>query len=349
MTRSASFGAGLLLSIAIFPFTVFAKAHAAPAYRITKTIPLGAPDRWDYLSFDAPSHRVYISHGDRLTVVDSSSETIIGNVTGMPGGTHGIGISHATGKGYTDDGRAGVAAAFSLKTLKVIKKIQADKDADAVAFDSRTGHIFVVDSDPGKLTVIDPKTDTVIATIDAGGKLEFSVSGDNGYLYANGNAKREIVRVNTATNAVDAHWPIPDCESPHGLAFDPAAMRLFSSCENGKLDVINANTGMEIVSLPIGKGSDAVRFDPVHKLIFSSNFDGTLSVISEESPNQFVAEEPVKTAIGARTMAIDPQSGRIWLMTADYAENASAPPNNLRQRYKIKPGTAKLLILDRAP
>ena len=126
-------------------------------------------------------------------------------------------------------------------------------------------------------------------------------------------------------------------------------MRLFSSCENGKLDVINANTGKEIVSLPIGKGSDAVRFDPVHKLIFSSNFDGTLSVILEELPNQFVAEEPVKTAIGARTMAIDPQSGRIWLMTAEYAENASAPPNNLRQRYKIKPGTAKLLILDRAP
>src|SRR5579863_7805602 len=79
----------------------------AVTYQVTKTVRLGAPDRWDYVVYDAPSHRVYVAHFDRLTVVDGRSGRIIGEVKGMPGGTHGIAISRAAGLGYTDDGEAG--------------------------------------------------------------------------------------------------------------------------------------------------------------------------------------------------------------------------------------------------
>jgi hypothetical protein len=43
-------------------------------------------------------------------------------------------------------------------------------------------------------------------------------------------------------------------------------------------------------------------------------------------------------------MAIDPTTGRLFLVTADYDVNESAP--DARHRTTVKPGSAKLLILD---
>ena len=63
---------------------------ASPAYRLVKGVPLGAPDRWASVVFDATSKRVYVAHGDRVTVLDGASDTVIGNVEGFAGGTHGV-------------------------------------------------------------------------------------------------------------------------------------------------------------------------------------------------------------------------------------------------------------------
>ena len=240
-----------------------------PPYHTVKTVALGSPDRWDYLVYDDASHRLYVSHGDRVTVLDGRDGAVIGNVEGMPGGTHGIGIVTSAGKGYTDDGKAGEAVAFDLTTLKVQKRIKAQDDADGIAFDKSSGHIFVVDGDSKVLTVIDPKTDGVVATINAGGGLEYAVSGENGKLYVDGAENKEIVRINTATNIVDAHWPIPGCTSPHGLAIDVAAHRLFASCVNAVMTVVNTETGAVVATLPIGQGTDGAAFDPKRKLASS--------------------------------------------------------------------------------
>jgi streptogramin lyase len=327
-------------------FTLQAFAQSTPGYSVTKTVALGAPDHWDFVVFDPTSHKVFVAHGDRVTVVDGGTGEIIGNVEGLPGGTHGIAIVPGTERGYTDDGRAGTATSFDLDKLTLIKTIKADADADAIVFDRISGHVFVVDGDPGKLTVIDPKSDLAVATIDAGGKLETAVAGGNGKLYVNGEEKQEILRVDTATNEIDAHWPISNCTSPHGLAIDPEAHRLFSSCENNVLVVVDTDTGATVATLPIGSRSDAAAFDPKRKLIFSSNGDGTLSVIAEKDVNSFEAVASVTTALGARTMALDPESGRLYLVTADMTINPAADPSDFRHRYVVTPGSAKLLFLD---
>jgi DNA-binding beta-propeller fold protein YncE len=340
---TATFCAALVIVLATQAF-----AQSQPLYRVTKTVPLGAPDRWDFVVFDPASHKVFVAHGDRVTVVDGRIGTILGNVEGLPGGTHGVAIVPGTERGYTDDGRAGTAASFDLDKLNLINTIKADADADAIVFDPTSGHVFVVDGDPGKLTVIDPKSDSAVATIDAGGKLETAVAGDNGKLYVNGEEKREIIRVDTATNQVDGHWPIPNCTSPHGLALDPEAHRLFSSCTNNVLVIVDADTGTTIATLPIGARSDAAAFDPKRKLIFSSNGDGSLSVISEKDANTFVTVASVATLRSARTMAVDPVSGRLYVVAADTTVNPSADPSDLRHRYVVTPGSAKLLFLDPA-
>jgi len=319
-----------------------ADATAQPLYRQVKEVPLGAPDRWDYVVFDPAAERVYIAHGDRVTVVDPAKGMVIGNVEGMPGGTHGI--AFADGKGYTDDGKAGTVTVFDLKTLKAIKTVKAEPDADGIAFEPVSGHIFVIDGDSGKLTVIDPKNDTVVATIDAGGGLEFGLSGENGKFYVDGAEKGEIVRVDTKTNKADAHWPMAGCVKPHGLAIDRQTHRLFSSCANKTMFVVNAENGAVVAKLPIGEGTDFAEFDPVRRWALSSNRDGTLSIIAEKSPERFEARPPVTTAYGARTMALDPKTGRVYLVTADFEATPSA--TDARQRYKAKPGSTKLLILE---
>src|SRR5208282_2888871 len=139
MSVRLGIGALVLLSLAAVP------ALAAPQYQLTKTVKLGAPDRWDYVVYDAPSHRVYIAHGDRVSVVDGRDGTILGEVAPFPGGTHGTAIAAAVGRGYTDDGKAGIAGSFDLKTLKPIKQIPAAPDADGMIFDPASGHVFVVD------------------------------------------------------------------------------------------------------------------------------------------------------------------------------------------------------------
>jgi YVTN family beta-propeller protein len=332
-----------MMSAALALAAASAPVLAAPDYKVTKTVPLGAPDHWDYVVYDPASHRVFVAHGDQLSVVDGSSGTVLGAVTGLSTATHGIGISTANGRGYTDDSEAGTASAFDLATLKPVKTIKAGSDADAIAVDPVSGHVIVINGDSGTVTVIDPKTDAALATVELGGKLEYAVADGAGSVFINGAGKREIIRFDMATNTAAARYPVPDCESPHGLAIDRATKRLFSSCVNGVLMVVDAGTGRIVAKLPIGQGTDAAAFDPKRKLVFSSNGkDGTLSIIEERDADSFVPVATIKTAVSARTMDIDPETGRLYLVAADLESPAVGRPHAV-------PGSLRLLFLDPMP
>lgn len=323
-----------------------ALAQSPSAYTLTRSVALGAPDRWDYVSFEVRSGRVFVAHGDRLTVVDGQSGAILGEVTGFPGGTHGIAFSPSGGKGYTDDGASGTIGIFDLKSLKTLKRIKGVEDADGIATDPVTGKVFVVNGDSKNVSVVDPATEAVVATIELGGKLEFAVADGAGKLFVNGAEKSELARIDTATNAVDARWSIASCTSPHGLGMDTQSRRLFVSCTNNLLLVVNADSGAVVASLPIGAGSDAVAFDPVRKRIFSSNGrDGTISVYEERSADHYVALPTIRTTVSAKTMALDPRSGRLYVAAGE--QEAQAP--GAKGKAKIVPGSFKLLFIDPAP
>ncbi|MGH8326565.1 MAG: YncE family protein [Steroidobacteraceae bacterium] len=348
----AELGAASLLTVA------GAAAHAgkeAPAalsppsiqYHVTRTVALGAPDHWDYVVADPSTHRVYVAHGERLTVIDGRSGAILGQVGGFAGGTHGIAVIDALGRGYTDDGDAGEAAAFDLRTFKVIRRIKAADDADAATYDPVSGHVFVIDGHPGLVTVIDPKRDVAVATVKADPDLEYAVAGGDGKVYVNGASSREIIRIDTRNNEVDARWPVANCESPHGLAVDRRARRLFASCLNAVLVVVDMDTGAEVATLPIGKGSDSAAFDPRRKLVFSANGrDGTLSVIWEKTPDTYLPLATIKTASTARTMGIDPPTGRLYVAAARPQPGAPPPSWSKLAPPPVVPGSLELVFLD---
>jgi YVTN family beta-propeller protein len=329
--------------------TATVAADSPPAYKLAMTVALGSPDRWDYVVFDPDSDRVYVAHGSEVSVVDGQKGTVIGTIGNLPGGTHGIGISTATGTGYTDDGKAGVAVPFNLATLKTSAPIPTAPDADGIVFDPASNHMLVINGDSGSVTVIDPVKNKPITTIDAGGGLEFGLVDGRGKFFVDGAEKGEIVRIDTMSNAVDAHWPMPGCVKPHGIAMDMATRRIFATCANQVMVVVDADNGKNIATLPIGSYTDFAAFDPVRKLAFSSNGDGTLSVIQEKDANTFVALASVKTALSARTMAIDPKTGRLFLAAADVAKvDPPATPGG-RPHVEFVPGSLKLLVFDPTP
>jgi DNA-binding beta-propeller fold protein YncE len=331
--------AACIAAIALLPF---AAATAAPAYAPAGAVTLGAPDRWDYVVFDAGSGRVYVAHSDRVAVIDGTAGTLIGEVTGVAGGTHGIGVSARTGQGFTDDGRNGLAVAFDLKSLKVTKSLPAGEDADAMAMDPVTGRVFVMHGDPRKVTVVDPTNDTIAATIAAGEKLEYGAADGKGFIYLSGAEKRDLLKLDTRTNAIVARWSTPDCTSPHGMAVDPVGHRAFMGCINAELMVVDTRDGRIVAELPIGRGSDAVAFDAKRKRVFSSNgVDGTITVYQQVTPDKYEALDPVTTQITGRTMSVDPQSGRLFVAAIE--TDAPATLGGARQR---RPGTLKLLMFD---
>jgi len=352
MKPAASFLAALLALAA----AAAAAERGAPDYRIVRSVPLGSPDGWDYVVFDPPSHRVYVAHGDRVSVVNGRDGSIVGTIDGLPGGTHGIAIAASAHRGYTDEGRSEQVDAFDLKTLRVTHSLPAQADTDALAYDPKSGHIFAVNGNPGTLTVIDPKTDAVITTISTGGKLEYLAADGRGHLFVNGNVQNLLVRVDTQTNAVLDHWPMGDCQAPVGLALDVKSQRVISTCRNGVMVILDATDGHVVANVPIGRGTDGAAFDPKRRLAFSANgLDGTLTVVREQDPDTWVAVATIKTAETARTLGIDQSTGRLFLAAAEIdqaalaaqqaAPSAGGPP----RRAPIIPGSLKLLFLDPAP
>ena len=317
-----------------------------PTYRITKEIALPGPDRWDFVHYSAINRRVYVAHGDRVTVVDEPTGKVIGQIGQYPGITHGIAVSAQAHQGFTDEGRPGLAVAFNLKTLKPTKEITTAPDADGLLYDPASGHIFVVNGDSGSITVIDPSTDAKVATISVGSKLEPAVSDGRGTIYVNGEQKNEIIEINTRTNKILARWSMPTCQTPHGIAIDAKSRQIFSTCANKVMVIMNADTGATIATLPIGAHSDGAAFDPVRKLAFSSNGDGTLTVVKEVSPSKFTVLETVKTQRSARTMSIDPETGRLFLVAASILSEKPANKPGKRPHIVYKPHSVRLLYLD---
>ena len=322
-----------------------APARAGPAYTLSGSTPLGEPARWDYVVFDRDTGRVYVAHADKVAVIDAKSGNLVGQVEGIAGGTHGSAISAVTGQGFTDDGRNGLAVVYDLNTLKITKKIPADKDADAIALDRASGHVFVIEGDPGSITVIDPKIDDAVASIRVGEKMEYAAGDGQGAVYVAGVEKRDLLKIDTRTNAVVARWPTPDCAGPHGLALDTEHHRAFMGCVNSMMIVMDTTSGAVVAKLPIGRGNDAVAYDSKRKRVFSANgLDGTISVYQQATPDGYEALDTIATTVSGRTMDVDPDTGRLFVVAADVD-----PPATPGGRPRPKPGTLRLMMLDPVP
>jgi DNA-binding beta-propeller fold protein YncE len=141
-------------------------------------------------------------------------------------------------------------------------------------------------------------------------------------------------------------WSIAPGEGPSGLAIDPEHKRLFSVCD--KLMVVSDfESGKVVATVPIGNGPDAVRYDAGTGLVFSSNGEGTLTVVKQDSADTYEVLETVKTARGARTMALDPETHHVFVVTADFGPAPAPTKDHPRPRPTVVPGSFRVLEFGR--
>jgi YVTN family beta-propeller protein len=308
---------------------------AAPGYHLIKTIPLPGDGGWDYLTVDPDARRLYIARATRVMVVDIEKGESVGEIANTPG-VHGVAVVPKRGRGFISCGGDSTVCVFDLQTLKEVNRVKVGQRPDAIFYDDASGRVFTFNAGSKDATAIDAETEKVVGTVPLGGKPEGAAADGKGRVFVNVEDKSEVVAFDGRTLAVAQHFPLAPGEGAVGLAMDRAGNRLFATCQNQKMVVLDAETGKVISTLAIGKGTDAAGFDPDKGLAFSSNGDGTLTVVRSDGQGGYAVAESVPTQAGARTMAVDTRSHNVYLVTAK-------PKAGQRRAYE--PGSFVLLVV----
>src|SRR5258707_14529060 len=231
----------LVLAVA----TVTPLLAQSSSYRITHTYTLGGDGGWDYIVPDPPNHRLFIGRQDRVMVVDEDRGTLLGEVTGIKG-AHGTALAPATGHGFATSGNDQSVVMFDLKTFKVLGRIPAAEDADAIIYDSASDRVFTFNGDAHSSTVIDPRAGKLITNIPLGGKPEYGVSAGDGKVYANLTDTSEVVEIDAKKATVARRWSTAPCKQPVAMAIDTAHHRLFSGCRS-RMMAVSDYQGVNVV------------------------------------------------------------------------------------------------------
>jgi YVTN family beta-propeller protein len=340
----------ILASLAASSATKSAPRDPAPAlappsgYHLLKKVPLGGEGGWDYLAFDSATRRLFISRATKVVVLNADTGTVAGEIPNTDG-VHGIALAPEFDRGFTSNGRAGTVTIFDLQSLQVIGSAKAGMNPDAIVYDPASKRVFTMNGQSNDVTAIDAASGKMLGTIPVTGKPEFAVADGAGHVYVNIEDKSEELQIDTQNLKVTAQWPLAPCQGPSGLAMDVAHRRLFAGCRNQMMAVVDADSGKVIATPAIGAGVDANAFDPGTGFAFASNGQSaTLTVVHEDAPDKFSVVENVATQRGARTMALDPKSHEVYLVTADFEPAPPAANENPRPRMMAVPGTFVVLI-----
>jgi DNA-binding beta-propeller fold protein YncE len=319
-----------------------AASNSTSGYHLIKKVTLGGEGGWDCLTVDTEGHRLFISRSSHVMVVDEDSGKVIGDIANTMG-VHGIAVVSEVGRGYTSNGRDSSVTIFDLKTLKPLGQVKVGSNPDIIIYDPASKRVFTFNGGSRDATAIDTKDGKIAGTIPLDGRPEFAVADEAGHIYVNLEDKSQIVSFDSRKLSIENRWPLAPGEEPTGLAMDRQHKRLFVACGNNLMVIMNSENGKVVASVPIGSGVDGIAFDADRSLAFSSNGDGTLSVIHEDSPDKFSVVDTVTTQKGARTMALDPVTHRIFTVTAQFGDTPAPTAEHPHPRPSIVPGSFVLL------
>jgi YVTN family beta-propeller protein len=328
-----------LKALSLFAALVASVAGAAapiPHYRVIAQLADG-DGGWDLLSVAPADQRLYVAHGDRVTAVDLRT----GNATDkiVPGqrvhaalaipGTHDV---------LSTNGETNNATLFDGRTGQVRATVPTGTKPDAAAYDPATRTVWIMNPGSGDVTVVDPASAKVLGTVAVGGSLEMGEADGRGRMYVNVEDKNEVAVLDTRARKLVRRFALDGCDGPTGIAVDTRDNQIVSACGGNAVAIVSAPDGRQIARLPIGKGADGAAFDPVRRAaLVPGGRDGNLTIIRLGPRPAVVGQVP--TAVSARTIAVDPATGRAYLPSATLA------PAPAGERPKAVPGTFRVLVV----
>src|SRR2546430_3493546 len=332
------------LMAASAPAFLCGAAAANQPYQFLTEIPIGGEGGWDILTVGSAASRLYLSHATKVVVVDLNKNAVVGEIADTPG-VHGFVAVPELQRGFSSNGKESKSSVVDLKTLKTFSKIDTGEIPDAVVYEPLRGEVYIFNHKGNSATVIDAKEAKAVAKIPLGGGPEFAAVDETASrIYCNIEDKNEVAVIDTAKHEVIARWPLAPGEEPSGIALDAAHHRLFATCHNKMMEMVDTESGKVVGSVPIGTGVDGAAFDDGTQLAFASCGEGTTTIAKEEAPDKLTVVQTLKTERGARTMALDPATHRIYLPTAQFQPASSPSPGMSPGRPAIVPNTFKLLV-----
>lgn len=337
----------LMLSLAAGLAVISAAAvAAAPKMQVLHRWKLGGAGGWDYLTVDSAKARLFVSRATRVDVVSIQTGALIGSVPNTEG-VHGIALAESLNRGFTSNGRANTVTAFDLNTLKVLQEAKVSgRNPDAILYEPSGKHVFTFNGTSKDVTVLDAAGLAVIATIPVPDKPEFAVQDGRGQIFVNIESDPgQMVVIDSQKLTVKSTWPLPGCNSPSGLAMDRVHNRLFSVCDGKVMAVTDAISGKQVALVPIGEHPDAARYDKKHGIVYSSNGEGSLSVVHQDSADRYTVAQSLPTQRGARTMALDEATGKVYLVSADFGPTPPATAEQPHPRPALIPDSFVVLVV----
>ena len=334
------------LVLALFAITVpvagVAQQPSGP-YKVLRTVKVGGDGGFDYVTADPDARNLYVARSGatgHIGVYNLDTLAQVGDITGVSG--HGAAVDSSTGHGFAT---SKPVTMFDAKNFSVIKKIDVQGNPDGYLNDPFNHRFYILSHAAPNLTVLDDKDGSILGTIDVGGAPEQSVTDGKGKIYVDLEDKDAIAVVDAANMKMigkyDIHSRGGGCA---GLAFDVKNQILFAACrDKNNMIILSAKDGHIITDLPIGVGSDGAVFNPATMEAFSSQGDGTLTVIKENSPTSFVVEQTVTTPKRAKTLTLDPKTGHIFLIAAEYGAPPAPPADAPAGAPPARPGRAPMV------
>lgn len=308
-----------------------ARADQQGFYRLEHSYPVaGASPGWDYLAFDAARSHLFIGRRrDGVTVFDTAAGKVVGTIENAKD-ANATALIPEFDRGYTgnDDGSTTI---FQLSTLKTIGRVKFGADADAGFYEPATKQVVFTMGDSKAFAFLDAKTGNSLGRLPTvSSKLEATVADGEGNLFTAERDRNAVLKIDAKARKIAAEWKAEGCEQPTGIAYDAKDKRLFLGCR-GKapvLAVMDAESGKVITSLEIGRGNDGVVYDAETRKLFTSNgVDGNLVIYDQLDADTYKLSQAVTTRPSARTMAIDPQSKKIYLVTGEGVADPAKPIN----------------------
>lgn len=266
----------------------------------------------DYLTVGGSQLYAGYASNRSVGVIDVATGRTIAKVDVL-GRVHGIALVPDSSLGFASSSGDNTVDVFDLRSFRLLKRIPAGRDPDAITYDPKLDVIYVADHDGKAGLLINPATQTVNATIPLGGEPEFAqAAAETGLIYQNLEDTNELVVIDPRTQAVIKRYPLAPGERPTGLALDAINHRLFSAC-SGRLIVLNADTGAIVAVLPIGAGTDGVDYDSSLHRLYTANAIGSMTVIQQDSADRYRVLENAPTHFAGHSLVVDPATHRIYV------------------------------------
>jgi YVTN family beta-propeller protein len=336
--------------LGLLAWLVAGSAVCAPAadsgLQVLQRWKVGGAGGWDYLTLDAAGKRLFVSRATRVDVISTDSGKVIGTIPNTLG-VHGIALAEDSKRGYTSNGKANSVTMFDSESLAVIREVKiAAQNPDAILYEPVGKHVFTFNGMSKDVSVLDAASLEVVATLAVPDKPEFAVDDGNGHIFVNieSNAGQMTV-IDSGKLSVLRTFALPGCASPSGLAIDRIHRRLFSVCDGKTMAVTDADTGKQVARVPVGDGPDAAAFDSKRGLVFSSNGDGTLTIVREDTADHYTVQATLPTQRGARTMALDATTGKVYAVTSDFGPPPAPTAEQPHPRPVPLPDTFTVLVV----